>query len=72
METNKYKIFEVTLKNGTKVIAKAPTARLTEKYAIILVYHWINMSNNISDNSDNSVKQDDVISIKGIGLVSFS
>ena len=67
METNKYKIFEVTLKNGTKVIAKSPTARLTEKYAIINMFHWINMSNNISDNSDNSVKQADVISIKGIG-----
>ena len=67
MKANKYKRFEATLKNGTKVIAKAPTARLTEKYAIILVYHWINMSNNLSDNSDNSVKQDDVISIKGIG-----
>ena len=67
MKTNKYKRFEVTLKDGTKVITKTPTSRLTEKYAIILVYHWINMSNNISDNSDNSVKQDDVISIKGIG-----
>ena len=67
MKTNKYKRFEATLKNGTKVIAKAPTARLTEKYAIILVYHWINMSNKISDSAPNSVKQDDVISIKGIG-----
>ena len=67
MKQNKYKRFEVTLKDGTKVITKTPTSRLTEKYAIILVYHWINMSNNISDNSDNSVKQDDVISIKGIG-----
>ena len=67
MKQNKYKRFEVTLKDGTKVITKTPTSRLTEKYAIILVYHWINMSNKISDNSDNSVKQDDVISIKGIG-----
>ena len=67
MKQNKYKRFEVTLKDGTKVITKTPTSRLTEKYAIILVYHWINMSNNIRDNSDNSVKPDDVISIKGIG-----
>ena len=66
MKQNKYKRFEATLKNGTKVIAKAPTARLTEKYAIINMFHWINMSNNIRDNSDNSVKPDDVISIKGI------
>ena len=67
MKANKYKKFEATLNNGTKVIAKAPTARLTEKYAIILVYHWINMSNKISDSAPNSVKPDDVISIKGIG-----
>ena len=66
MKANKYKRFEATLKNGTTVIAKTPTARLTEKYAIILIYHWINMSNNIRDNSDNSVKPADVISIKGI------
>ena len=66
MKQNKYKRFEATLKNGTKVIAKAPTARLTEKYAIILVYHWINMSNKISDSAPNSVKPDDVISTKGI------
>ena len=66
METNKYKIFEVTLKNGTKVIAKSPTARLTEKYAIINMFHWINMSNKISDSALNSVKPDDIVSIKGI------
>ena len=66
METNKYKIFEVTLKNGTKVIAKAPTARLTEKYAIINMFHWINMSNKISDSAPNSVKYGDIVSIKGI------
>lgn len=66
MKANKYKRFEATLKNGTKVITKTPTARLTEKYAIINMFHWINMSNKIRDNSDNSVKPDDVISIKGI------
>ena len=67
METNKYKIFEVTLKDGDKVVMRAPASKLTEKYAIILVYHWINMSNKISDSAPNSVKPDDVISIKGIG-----
>ena len=66
MKQNKYKRFEATLKNGTKVIAKAPTSRLTEKYANILVYHWINMSNKISDSAPNSVKPDDIVSIKGI------
>lgn len=66
MKANKYKRFEANLKNGTKVIAKAPTARLTEKYAIILVYHWINMNNKISDSAPNSVKPDDIVSIKGI------
>ena len=66
MKANKYKIFEATLKNGTKVIAKAPTARLTEKYAIINMFHWINMSNKISDSAPNSVKYNDIVSIKGI------
>ena len=66
MKANKYKRFEATLKNGTKVIAKAPTARLTEKYAIINMFHWINMSNKISDSAPNSVKSDDIVSIKGI------
>ena len=66
MEANKYKIFEVTLKNGTKVIAKSPTARLTEKSAIINIFHWINMSNKVSDSAPDSVKHDDILSIKGI------
>ena len=66
MKQNKYKRFEVTLKDGTKVIAKTPTSKLTEKYAIIGVWHWINMGNNMSDNAPNSIKKDDVISIKGI------
>ena len=66
MKANKYKRFEATLKNGTKVIAKAPTARLTEKYAIINMFHWINMSNNIPDGAPDSVKHYDIVSIKGI------
>ena len=66
MKANKYKKFEATLNNGTKVIAKAPTARLTEKYAIINMFHWINMGNKISDSAPNSVKYNDIVSIKGI------
>ena len=66
MKANKYKRFEATLKNGTKVIAKAPTARLTEKYAIINMFHWINMSNNMPDSAPDSVKYNDIVSIKGI------
>ena len=66
MKANKYKRFEATLKNGTKVITKTPTARLTEKYAIINMFHWINMSNKISDSAPNSVKYNDIVSIKGI------
>ena len=66
MKANKYKRFEVTLKDGTKVITKTPTSRLTEKYAKIGAYHWINMSNNIPDSAPNSMKPNDVISIKGI------
>lgn len=66
MKANKYKRFEATLNNGTKVIAKAPTARLTEKYAIINMFHWINMSNNMPDSAPDSVKYNDIVSIKGI------
>ena len=66
MKAIKYKRFEATLKNGTKVIAKAPTARLTEKYAIINMFHWINMSNNMPDSAPDSVKYNDIVSIKGI------
>ena len=64
MKTNKYKQFEVTLNNGNVIKTKSPASRLTEKYAIILCYHWINRQNNVSDKD--GVKQSEVISIKGI------
>lgn len=64
MKANKYKYFEVTLSNGNIIKTKAPASKLTEKYAIINCYHWINKQNNVSDSE--GVKTNDVISIKGI------
>ena len=64
MKAIKYKHFEVTLSNGKTIKTKAPTSKVTEKYAIILCYHWINRQNNISDKD--GIKQSEVINIKGI------
>ncbi len=64
MKTSKYKHFEVTLSNGNIIKTKAPTSKLTEKYAIINCYHWINKQNNILDSA--GIRPNDVISIKGI------
>ena len=50
---NKFNYFELTLKDGTKVTAKAP-AKVTLNYALNVAYHWA------------KVHKEDVISIKGI------
>ena len=50
---NKFKHFELTLQDGTKVTAKAP-AKVTLNYALNVAYHWA------------KVCKEDVISIKGI------
>ena len=50
---NKFKNFELALKNGTKVTAKAPS-KVTINYALNVAYHWA------------KVRKEDVISIKGI------
>lgn len=62
METNKYKVFKVTLSNGQKFVVQSPAGRLTEKYASLHCYHWINKMMSIG----NKIKQNDVISITGI------
>lgn len=53
-KSEKFKTFELTLKDGSKVITKAPTAKLTVEYATKLAYHWV------------KVDKEDVISIVGI------
>ena len=64
MKANKYKHFEVTLSNGKIVRTKAPSSKVTEKYAIINCYHWINNQNNVLDSA--GIKPNDVINIKGV------
>lgn len=40
MKTEKYKYFELTLQDGTKIQVKTPSAKLTLEYASKLAYHW--------------------------------
>lgn len=37
---DKYRYFELTLKDGSKVTTKAPQGKLTVEYASKLAYHW--------------------------------
>lgn len=50
---DKFKHFELTLQDGTKVTAKAQL-KVTVGYALNIAYHWA------------KVRKEDVISIKGI------
>ena len=61
MKQNKYHLFAVTLKNGKTIITKSPVGKVTEKYALLLCYHWVNIGN-----INNNVKQSDVENIKGM------
>lgn len=61
MKQNKYHIFAVTLKDGRVIKTKTPTGKVTEKYALLVCYNWINI-----ENRNNNVKQSDVEKIKGI------
>lgn len=36
----KFKRFELTLTDGSTVVAKAPQGKLTEEYAVHVAYHW--------------------------------
>ena len=54
MKTEKYRYFELELKDGRKIIAKAPQAKITTAYAWNVMYHHA------------KVKKDDVINITGI------
>ena len=42
---NKFKYFELTLKDGTKVTAKAPS-KVTLNYALNVAYHWAKVNRN--------------------------
>jgi hypothetical protein len=54
MKTIKYRYFELELKDGQKITAKAPQAKITTDYAWNVMYHHA------------KVKKDDVINITGI------
>lgn len=51
---DKFRYFELILKDGSKVTTKAPQRKLTVEYATKLAYHWA------------KVDREDVISIVGI------
>jgi hypothetical protein len=54
MKTEKYRYFELELKSGQKITAKAPQTKITTAYAWNVMYHHA------------KVKKDDVINIIGI------
>ena len=54
MKAKKYRYFELELKDGQKITAKAPQAKITVSYAWSVMYHHA------------KVKKDDVINIIGI------
>ena len=54
MKAKKYRYFELELKDGQKITAKAPQSKITVSYAWSMMYHHT------------KVKKDDVINIIGI------
>ena len=54
MKTEKFKLFELTLKDGPKITVKSPSARLSLEYASKLSYHWA------------KVDKDSVINVVGL------
>ena len=60
MKAFKYKYFEVTLADGTKVQTKSPSSKLTENYAKLLCWYWINKANR-----NNALTPESVLTIKG-------
>lgn len=47
MKTEKYKYFELTLQDGTKIQVKTPSAKLTLEYASKSAYHWAKIDKDI-------------------------
>lgn len=67
MKQNKYRNFELTLKDGSKVMVKATGPnKVTEKYAMVLASHWANFSKRIGIYDKNALKSEDIAGIKGI------
>ena len=67
MKHNKYSSFELTVKDGSKIMVKAVGPnKVTEKYAMVLAADWVNFRNKIGFYDDNALKSDDIIGIKGI------
>ena len=67
MKQNKYRNFELTLKDCSKIMVKATGPnKVTEKYAMVLAADWVNFRNKIGFYDDNALKSEDIIGIKGI------
>ena len=67
MKQNKYRNFELTLKDGSKIMVKSTGPnKVTEKYAMVLAAHWVNFSKKIGFYDENALKSEDVVGIKGI------
>ena len=67
MKANKYRNFELTLKDGSKILVKATGPnKVTEKYAMVLASHWANFAQRIGIYDENALKSEDIAGIKGI------
>ena len=67
MKQNKYRNFELTLKDGSKIMVKSTGPnKVTEKYAMVLAAHWANFPKRIGIYDDGALKSEDIIGIKGI------
>ena len=71
MKQNKYRNFELTLKDGSKIMVKSTGPnKVTEKYAMVLASHWYNFAQRIDiyneKYNENALKSEDIIGIKGI------
>lgn len=58
MATTKYKVFEIILIDGTRLELRAPSARITERYATIAAPHWCKIQKGINNAQ--------ILSVKGI------
>ena len=67
MKQNKYRNFELTLKDGSKIMVKSRGInKVTEKYAMALAAHWVNLSKSIGIYDNNALKSEEIVGIKGI------
>ena len=67
MKQNKYRNFELTLKDGSKILVKSTGPnKVTEKYAMVQATHWANFAKRIGIYDENALKSEDIARIKGI------